>query len=144
MEWWRSGFNSWVRKTHWRRNRLSTPVFLGFPYASAGKESACNVGDLGSIPELGRSPGEGKGYPLQYSGLENSMDCIVHGITRSWTQLNDFHFTFMFSLKTGFKRCNTMKLFLGSQLKLSVLIESIHTLPHIERVLFPFSSLCII
>jgi len=47
--------------------------------ASAGKESACNVGDLGSIPGLGRSPEEGKGYPLQYSGLENSVDCIVHG-----------------------------------------------------------------
>ena len=50
----------------------------GFPGGSAGKESACNVGDLGSIPGLGRSPGEGKGYPLQYSGLENSMDCRVH------------------------------------------------------------------
>ena len=47
---------------------------------SAGKESACNVGDLGSIPGLGRFPGEGKGYPLQYSGLENSMDCIVHRV----------------------------------------------------------------
>ena len=57
----------------WRRDRLPTPVFLGFPCGSAGKESACNVGDLGSIPVLGRSPGEGKGYPLQYSGLENSM-----------------------------------------------------------------------
>ena len=49
---------------------------------SAGKESTCNAGDLGSIPGLGRSPGEGKGYPLQYSGLENSMGCIVHGVTR--------------------------------------------------------------
>ena len=49
----------------------------GFPCGSAGKESACNAGDLGSIPGLERSPGEGKGYPLQYSGLENSMDCIV-------------------------------------------------------------------
>ena len=48
--------------------------YLGFPCGSAGKESACNVGDLGSIPGLERSPGEGKGYPLQYSGLENSMD----------------------------------------------------------------------
>ena len=51
----------------------------GFPCGSAGKESACNAGDLGSIPGLGRSPGKGKGYPLQYSGLENSMDCIVQG-----------------------------------------------------------------
>ena len=52
----------------------------GFPCGSAGKESTCNVGDWGSIPGLGRSPGEGKGYPLQYSGLENSRDCIVHGV----------------------------------------------------------------
>ena len=49
-----------------------------------GKESACNVGDLGSIPGWGRSSGAGKGYPLQYSGLENSMDCIVHGVAKSW------------------------------------------------------------
>ena len=51
---------------------------MGFPGGSSGKESACNVGDLGSIPELGRSPGEGNGYPLQYSGLENSMHYTVH------------------------------------------------------------------
>ena len=55
----------------WRRDRLSTPVFLGFLCGSSGKESACNVGDLDSIPGLGRYPGEGKGYSLQYSGLEN-------------------------------------------------------------------------
>ena len=54
------------------------------PCGSAGKESACHVGELGSMPGLGRSPGEGKGYLLQYSGLENSMDCIVHGVTKSW------------------------------------------------------------
>ena len=65
---------------------------LGFPDTSVVKESACNAGDLGSIAGLGRSPGEGKGYPLQYSGLENSMDCIVHGVTESRTQLRDFHF----------------------------------------------------
>ena len=64
---------------------------MGFPDSSVGKESACNAGDLGLIPGLGRSPGEGKGYPLQYSGLQNSMDCIVHGDAKSWTQLNDFH-----------------------------------------------------
>ena len=63
-----------------------------FPGGSAGKESACNAGDLGSIPGLGRSPGEGKGYPLQYSGLENSMDGIVHGVAKSQTQLSAFHF----------------------------------------------------
>ena len=55
-------------------DRLPTPVFLGFPCGLAGKQSTCNAGDLGSIPGLGRSPGEGKGYLLQYSGLENSMD----------------------------------------------------------------------
>ena len=55
---------------------------LGFPCGSAGKEYACNAEDLGSIPGLGRSPGEEKGYPLQYSGLENFMDCIVHGVAR--------------------------------------------------------------
>ena len=66
---------------------------LGFPCSSAGKESACNVEDLDLIPGLGRTPEEGKGYPLQYSGLENSMDCIVHGVIKSRTQLSDFHFT---------------------------------------------------
>ena len=69
--------------THTYRNGLC---------GSASKESACNAGDLGSIPGLGRSPGEGKGYPLQYSGLENSMNCIVHGVTKSWTRLSDFYF----------------------------------------------------
>ena len=53
------------------------------PYGSARKESICNVEDLGSIPGLGRSPGEGKGYPLQYSGLDNSLHCVVHGFTES-------------------------------------------------------------
>ena len=56
---------------------------MGFPWGSAGKESTCNVGDLVSIPGLRRSPGEEKGYPLQYSGLENSMHCIVHGVEKS-------------------------------------------------------------
>ena len=70
------------------------PLDLGlpFPCGSAGKESAHNAGDFGSIPGLGRSTGEGKGYPLQYSGLENSMD-HVHGVTKRWTCLKDFHFT---------------------------------------------------
>ena len=54
---------------------------MGFPGSSAGKESACNAGDSSSISVLGRSAVEGIGYPLQYSGLENSMDCIVHGVT---------------------------------------------------------------
>ena len=58
---------------------------LVFPSDSDGKESACNAGDLGSIPGLGRSPREGKGYPLPYSSLENSLDCIVHEVTKSRT-----------------------------------------------------------
>ena len=60
-------------------NLNSVPGFL------ASKESTCNVGDLGLIPGLGRSPGEGKGYPLQYSGLENPMDCILDGVGKSQT-----------------------------------------------------------
>ena len=71
------------QKVCWGRDRLPTPVFLGFPCGSAGKESTCYEGDLGLIPVLGRSPGEWKGHPLQYSGLENSMDCIVHGVAES-------------------------------------------------------------
>ena len=65
----------------------------------AGKESTCNGGDLGSIPWLGRFPGEGKGYPFQYSGLEDSMDCIGHGVAKSWTQLSDFHFTSLLNIR---------------------------------------------
>ena len=68
-------------------------IYICFPCGSAGKESVCNAGDLGLIPGLGRSPGEGQSYQLQYSGLENSMDCRVHGVTKSRTQLSDFHFT---------------------------------------------------
>ena len=68
---------------------------MGFPCVSAGKESACNVGDLGSIPGLGRSPGEETVYLLEYSGLENSMGCIVHGVAKSQTRLREFHFHFL-------------------------------------------------
>ena len=70
----------------------------GFPDSSVGKESACNAGDLSSIPVLGRSPGEGKGYPLQYCGLENSMEYTVHGVKKSWTRLSDFHFTILYQI----------------------------------------------
>ena len=101
-------FNSWVRKIHWRRDRLPIPVFFGFPCGSAGKESTYNVNppiippynvgeNLGSFPGLGRSPGEGKGYPLQYSGLENSMDWIVPGLSKSQTRLSNFHFARMWN-----------------------------------------------
>ena len=89
-------------KSRWRRDRLPAPVFLGFPCGSAGKESACNAGDPGSIPGLGRCHGEGKGYPLQYSGLENSMDYTVHRVAKSWTQLSDFHFQTCFIIKLSY------------------------------------------
>ena len=76
---------------------------MGFPGSSISKESAWNAGNLGSIPGLGRSPGEGNGHPLQYSGLENSVDYIVHGVAKSWTQLNNFHFTFKYMAPHKFK-----------------------------------------
>ena len=87
-------FDSWVGKIHWRWDRLPTAVFFDFPCGSAGKESAYKTGDLGSIPGSGRSPGGGKGYPLQYSGLENSMDYTVHGVTKSLSRL--FIYTYIF------------------------------------------------
>ena len=62
-------------------------MYEGFPDSSVGKESTCSVGDLGSIPGLGRSSGEGEGYPLQYSGLENSIYSMVHGVAKSRTEL---------------------------------------------------------
>ena len=71
-----------------------------FPVSSVGKESTCNVRDLASVPGLGRSPGEGRGYPLQYPGLENSMDGMVHGVAKSQTCLSDFYF----HLKSGIYR----------------------------------------
>ena len=89
---------SLIGKIGWRRDRWPNPVFLGFPWGSAGKKSTCNAGDLSSIPGLGKSPGEGKGYPLRYSGLENSMDCIVQRISKSQTRLSNFHFHFTFLL----------------------------------------------
>ena len=69
-----------IGDTNW-----ALPSLWGFPDSSVGKESTCNAGDPSSIPGFGRSPGEGKGYPLQYSGLENSMDCIVCGVAESDT-----------------------------------------------------------
>ena len=69
----------------------------GFIYLCA-KESTCNVGDLGLIPGLRRSPGEGNGYPLQYSGLENLMDCMVRGVAKTQTRLSNFHFHFFFQV----------------------------------------------
>ena len=66
------GLDSWVGKIPWKRDRLPTPVLMGFSGGSGGKESACNAGDLDSVPGLGTSPGGGHGNPLQYSCLENS------------------------------------------------------------------------
>ena len=69
---------------------------MDFPGGSDSKVSAYNAGDLGLIPELGRSPGEGKGYPLQYSDPEHSMNCIVQGVAKNQTGLSHFHFHFSF------------------------------------------------
>ena len=93
------GGQNWVRLSQCRRACgpcycHSIITVYGGCYGSAGKESTCNAGDLCSIPGSGRSPGEGKGYTLQYSGLENSTDCIVHGLANSQTWLSDFHFHF--------------------------------------------------
>ena len=95
-------FDSWVKKIPWKRDRLPTPVFSGFPGGSDGKECTCGAGDMRSVLGSGRSPGEGNGYPLQYSCLENSIYggawwATVHGVaktTKSRTRLSDFTFTF--------------------------------------------------
>ena len=77
---------------------IGYPLHKGFSCGSGGKESACNVGDLGSIPRLGRCPGEGKGYQFQNSSMDNSMDSIAHGVAKSWTQLSDFNFSFIWEV----------------------------------------------
>ena len=89
----RHGFDPWVGKIPWRRDRLLTPVILGFPGGSIGKESACNVGDLGLTPGLGRSPGGGHGNPVQYPCLMSPMDrgawwTALHGVAKSHTWLS--------------------------------------------------------
>ena len=92
MTWWGGGWDS-AEKAHYELNSVPPDRLQGFLGDSAGKESACKVRDLGSIPGLGRSPGEGKGFPLQYSGPENSMDCIVHGSQRVGHDSATFTFT---------------------------------------------------
>ena len=92
-------FNSPVGKIPWRREWPPTPVFLGFPGGSDGKQSACNAGNLGLIPGWGRSPGEGNGTPLQYSCLENPLDGIaweaaVHGGRKESDTTERLHFPF--------------------------------------------------
>ena len=76
----------------WRRLLRVPWTAWSFPGGSCGKEPTCNVGDWSSIPGLGKCPGEGHGTPLQYSGLQNSMNSIVHEVAKSWTQQSDFHF----------------------------------------------------
>ena len=80
---------------------IFTVLPLGFSCGSAGNECACNAGDVGLISGLRRSPGEGKGYLLQYSGLENSMDCIAHGVRKSRTWLSRFHFLVAVSIHSS-------------------------------------------
>ena len=94
---------TWVRSLGWEnpleKGKATHFSILGLPlWLSSGKESTCNAGDLSLMPGLWRSPGEGEGYPLQYSGLENSVDCIVNGVTKSWMWLNDFHFSLSFRI----------------------------------------------
>ena len=86
----RPRLDSWGRKIRWRRDRLPIPLFLGFPCGSASKESTCNVGDLGSIPGLERSPGEGK-LPTPVFWPGEIKDCIVHGVAKSQTRLSLMH-----------------------------------------------------
>ena len=76
------------------------------------------MGDLGSIPRLERSSGEGKGYPLQYSGMENSMNCTVHGVTKNRTQLNDFNFQSHPYMATGKTIALTKRTFVGKVMSL--------------------------
>ena len=120
LPWWlslqcrRLGFDPWVGKIPWRRVRLSYPLqysglknSTGFPGGLEVKASACNAGDLSSIPGLGRFPGEGNGNPLQYSCLENPMDggawwAIVQGVAKSRTQLRNFTFTWGVRLRVHF------------------------------------------
>ena len=91
----------------WRNGTPLASRPESFPGGSAGKESACNVGDLGSIPGLGRSTGEGKAYALQYSGLENSMDFIVHGVAKSRTRLSDRTEVIIVLTQLIYKKINT-------------------------------------
>ena len=98
---WRGFLREWtyvylwlIHGDIWQNPTKYFKATMGCPCGSAGKESTCNEGDIGLIPGLGRSLGEGESYLLQYSGLENNtIDCTVHGVAKSQTQLSDFHFT---------------------------------------------------
>ena len=124
-------------------------IFSGFPCGSAGKESACNVEGLGLIPGSGRSPGERKGYPLQYSGLENYRDCIVHGVTRvghDWmtSTFVSFQITVCLDIHPGVGLLDHMEtlflVFWGTPILFSIVIAPIYTPPR-GRVPFPPYSL---
>ena len=99
---WHAVIHGVAKSRTWLSNWTELNWTGGLPGSSAGKEASCKEGELGLIPGLRRSPGEGNSYPLQYSGLENSMDCIAPGVLMSGTQLSDFHFHFhMWTLSWG-------------------------------------------
>ena len=122
-------------------------ITMGFPGGSAGKESTCNAGDLGSIPGFGRSPGEGKGYALQYSGLENSMDCIIHGVAKSQTRLRDFHFHNNDSNRCFFCLLISIKMYRNLRLKAIYALAFLHSTrflnQHPKCTPFSFKSQCL-
>ena len=106
-----------------------------FPCGSASKEPACNAGDLGLIPGLARSPGEGKGYLLQYSGLENPKDCIVHGVTKSQTWLSNFRFPWLSLCHKS--KCKSAYPY-GSHLAVQETAYTYHNLPtQLQQLLLP-------
>ena len=107
----------------WKSMVLPPPTVWPLPHSSAGTESVCNAGGLGSIPGLGRSPGEAKGYPLQYPGLENSMDCIVYGVTKSWTRLSNFHFTWVWTYSKYRQTLSLLILMTKSLSKLRLILQ---------------------
>ena len=105
-----------VRFSLWSNSHIHP--YWGFLDGSVGEEFTCNAGDLGSIPGLERSPREGKGYPLQYSDLENSLDCVVHGVAESETWLSDFHFRSHPYMTTGKTIALTKRTFVGKVMSL--------------------------
>ena len=109
----------------------------------SGKESACNVGDLGLVPGLGRSPGKGKGYPLQYFGLENSTDCIVHGVAKSQTRLRDFTFFSFYSQCCSFHGSGQLKMTYIQHINIILSIFTALKSPLCSIYLSFFSSHCI-
>jgi len=143
-------------KSSWPTETMRKYVFsfiLDFPGRSAGKESACNAGDLSSIPGSGKTPGEGKGYPLQYSCLENFMDrglwqATVHGVAKSRTWLSDFHFTF-FKLLSLAKFVTDQYIIQGHQLlkittwnKSLGQFDSVQSLSRVQLFVIPWTAAC--